>query len=389
MDEIDVAIIGGGVNGLAVAYMLGQHSPGKSIFVFEKNKYLGEEQSGRNSGVRHSGYQYQVGTLKSRLCHSANKMLRRFAQEHGIADACTGKYIVATTPEEVDRLDFYHRRAFENGTNIELLDRIALQEREPNLEALAALYTSDTGVIDVASYVRTLRNLIVQQEGNILTESKILGITPKRDNFVVRVQQHQEQSEFECGMVINAAGLYADEVARMVNPEFPYTITPLRGEYMTFTANRPQLQLHDTNVYPVPRPIPRMYDSFGHPKTMAGVHITPTFAASAEGSIQLGKKYLVGPLGRIVGSKDDYHTDRKGPKAFYDEIKPFFPGIQVDDLTEDFAGIQVKLNGHDDFVLERDRMYPHLIHVIADSPGMTSSLAIAEYVVTHVVKQIF
>ncbi len=389
MDSIDIAIIGGGVNGLAIAYMLVQQYPGKSIFVLEKNKYLAEEQSGRNSGVRHSGYQYLAGTLKSILCHSANKKLRQFAQEHGIADVGTGKYILATTPEEVERLDFYHHRALENGTCIELLDRTSIRKKEPNLDALAALYTPETGVIDVAGYARVLRNFVTQHDGNILTQSKVTAISPRNNKFVVQIQHHQEQSEFECGIVINAAGLYADEVARMANPEFPYTITPLRGEYMKFTVNRQELELHDTNVYPVPRPIPGIYDSFGHLKTMAGVHITPTFAAGADQSMGIGKTYLVGPLGRITEKKDDYAGDRKEPRAFYDEVHTFFPGLRIDDLTPDFAGIQVKLNGYDDFILERDRMHPHLIHVIADSPGMTSSLAIAEYVTARLVRPIF
>src|SRR3989344_7463838 len=191
MDAIDVAIIGGGVNGLAVAYMLGQHYPSKSIFVFEKNKYLGEEQSSRNSGVLHSGYGYTPRSLKAEFCPRGNKMAKALCAAEGIPCAAAPKYVVAKNTGEKATLSFYYQRARENGVQAELIDRVELQRREPNVSGIAALCTPETAVIDAASYIKTLERRARRQGAQILTHTKVTALIPERNSFLITAEQQQ------------------------------------------------------------------------------------------------------------------------------------------------------------------------------------------------------
>ena len=387
MDNVDYAIIGGGLNGLAAAYRLLEKYPDKIIVVLEKNKYLGEEQSGRNSGVIHSGYQYDHTTLKGKLCVKANSMLKEFAQEHGVPYATVGKMIVATNDEEEKRLDFYYQRARAGGVSIDRLTRDEIKKYEPQVEGQAALYTKDTGVIDAATYVRTLEKLVEQKGGFILTNTPVEDVTPRGDGFILHVNEHGTQYTFQAEIVINAAGLYADTLARKVNPEFPHIVKALRGEFAQFKRkSRPEIMTNATNIYPVPKPIPGMLDQYGNPKTMAGTHLTPTFEIGSDGQAKLGNRIIVGPLAQLVQDKNVYEQGRKPLEAFVADVKPIFPHLRVEDLELDYAGIQVKIQGYDDFVIERDKKYPNFVNVIADTPGMTSSLAISHYLVNEVLR---
>lgn len=387
METIDMAIVGGGVSGLTTALYSVERKPGSTIVVFEKHSFLGKEQSGRNSGVAHSGYQYPPESLKSKLCLQANPLLKRFAAEHGIPYANTGKLIVATLEEELPLLRSLYDRAKEKGVDIEYLTREAIRELELNVDAIAGFNTRQTGIIDAATYVRDLAKIVEQKEGLVLRKAKINNIVPVGDDFVLHVTQDSIEYEVQAGLVVNAAGLFADEVARWVNPKFPYIIKPLRGEFMKFNKHsRPELWMQGMNVYPVPQPIPGMYDQWGNQKAMAGVHLTPTFDMSADGTAHIGNTVLLGPLGRPVESKTDYTRDRCGPQAFIERIRPLFPQLHEEDLVEDQVGIQVKIRDYDDYIIARDTEHPNFANMFCDSPGMSGSLANGRYMVYEVLK---
>ena len=382
-DSIDISIIGGGCNGLATGLALAKEYPDKTIAIFEKQKFLGEEQSGHNSGVKHSGLFYHPDSLKAKLCVRGNELLGRFTEEHEVASKDVGKLTVASCKKDLPKLYELEQRAKKNQVpGIRLLCHSEIKECEPNVDAVAALYTPSTGIVNAAEYVRKLESLVNFTQGMILKRAMVTDVIAYDNSFVLSVDQGGEKYELFSGMVINAAGLFADEVGRMINPDFPYTIKPLKGEYMKFSKRkREDLYLHQLNVYPVPRDIPGMFDQHGKAKEMSGTHLTSVFEYDAEGKAVVGNTILVGPLSHVVSDKKNYSHERTDPRAYHADIVKFFSGLQIEDLEFDQVGIQAKIVGYDDFVIERDKKHPQALHLIADSPGFTSSLAIAEYVV--------
>lgn len=373
MEQVDITIIGGGVIGLAIGHYLTQQYPTASVALFEKNKYLGEEQSGRNSGVLHAGPLYRPGSRKARLCPLGNRMLAQFAGVNGIPYLQTGKMTMATTAEEEKTLDFYLQQAWMNGVDTaRKIRQDEIRAKELNVRGRAALYTPTTGIIDAAAYVRTLESLFAKQGGYIFKETEIISVEAGEKKSRLTARQREQEYYFESEFVVNAAGLGGELVGKMINPTFPYVIKPHRGDYLKFNKQkREDIWMNGLNVYPTPRPIPGMFNQDGRPKMMVGTHLTPLFEYDTEGRAVLGKTVLVGPLANQTG--------QPLPKAqFLDDIRLFFPGLREEDLEEEMSGFQVKIAGYDDFVIERDKSYGNCLHVIADSPGLTASLAIAE-----------
>ncbi len=383
MESIDISIIGGGCNGLATGLALAEEYPEKNIAIFEKQKFLGEEQSGHNSGVKHSGIFYHPGSLKAKLCVRGNELLSQFAKEHGVAGKNVGKLTVAASLEDLPKLAELEERARKNKVpGFRRLTKEEIKEYEPNVDAVAAIYTPTTGIVNAAEYVNKLESLVNGTQGMILKRARVTNVTADKESFIVTVNQEGEEYQFESGMVINAAGLFADEVGRMINPDFPYQIKPLKGEYMKFSKKaRSDVYVRELNVYPVPEDISGMFDQWGKPKEMSGTHLTSVFEYDAQGRAVVGNSVLVGPLSHVVKNKKDYRHEHTDPRDYHRDIVKFFPGLRVEDLEFDQVGIQAKLVGYDDFVIERDKKYKNAIHLIADSPGFTSSLAIAEYMV--------
>ena len=384
--ETDITIIGGGVSGLGSAYWLSQRYADKEIFVLEKNQFIGDEQSGHNSGVDHSHYQYPAGSLKSTLRGAGKSTLKGFCEENDIPYQTTGKLIVAVDNDEKLRLDQYFNNALEAGITIEKWDSAQIREREPNVEAVAALYTPNTGVVDAATYSKTLAKIVESKNGVVMKQAEVVNIIPELDGFVIKVrQQGHEEYEFRTKLLINAAGLFADNIARMFNPEFPYTIRPLRGEYLSFNK-KSRLELATTGmVYPVPQIITGMYNQWGKPKTAAGTHLTATFE-ERDGKVVIGNRVLVGPLHSVVTDKSHYGTITRRPEEFLEHLGRWFPHLTIDDLVQDQVGVQVKVPGFDDYIIKADEKFPNAIHFIADSPGMSHSLDTSRYVVDVLLK---
>lgn len=351
----EIAIIGAGAVGLAVAYELSKSH--KNIYVFEKSPFVGDGQSTRNSGVIHSGIYYTKGTLKSELCTAGNKMLYDFCREHNVPFNKSGKLILATNPEEDTKLESLLIRAAEKGLEgVTLLSGEQANRLEPNVHATTALYLNTTGIIDAGEYVNTLAKLAAKNGVEILKRTKVIDVDARKVGFTIKTDT---RGELDVKYVINAAGLYSDEIAEMINPAQQYLMIPVRGEYFSFNPNTDGLQI-ERNIYPSPKP-----------KTL-GIHLTPTMDP---------EKVIVGPTAIDITNKTDLSQNRQPAEYFFDAVKQFFPRLREDDLKEDFAGIRAKLNSHDDFVIKTDEKYPGCFHLIGiDSPGLTSSQAIAKRV---------
>jgi L-2-hydroxyglutarate oxidase LhgO len=379
--EVDLTIVGAGVIGCAVARELGQ--AGREIFVLEKNSGItrGENQSSRNSGVIHAGLYYDrsMRPLKAALCAEGNRLLYRFCEQYGIPHHQTGKLVVAANDEERAVLETYRARATENGVPVQLVTGARTGELEPCVRAAAALLLPTSGIINPTVLVHKLHLLAAQNGARFLTETKLTGIKTRPGGLEVEIEYRDgARDTFLTKRLINAAGLYADEVARMVQPASAYQIDPVRSESMKFyRTKRKNLTLRRMNVYPTPRQFTTPQGTY----FSVGVHLTPTLAADNAAESSIGPEVTVGPLSRPAGHKEEYGGGYQPAAVFFDQVRSFFPGLQEDDLIPHQTGIQARLAGYQDWVIEFSDDERRCLNLLGiDSPGLTGSLAIARHV---------
>jgi L-2-hydroxyglutarate oxidase LhgO len=355
MEQIDVAVIGAGVTGLAAAQAIA--SLGLSTCVLERHVRAGLDTSTHNSGVIHAGLYYPAGTLKARLCVQGNRQLYEFAGRHGVAHVRTGKLVVASESSEVGALEALAAQAAANGVeDVEIVDARFIAAREPAVLGQYALFSPSSGTIDAEHLVRTLRSVAEASGAIVLTGSALVAAESTADGIALRTARETILAR----QVVNAAGLYADDVSQVLGGEI-FTIYPCRGEYAELA---PSLR-HVVNglVYPLPH---------GHG---LGVHIVPTPA----GAVWLG------PTVRYQGRKDDYEADRLPLEAFLDPVRRLLPQVNLTDLRLSGSGIRAKLHPPSetfaDFMIRRDSRNPAIVHAAGiDSPGLTSCLAIGQFV---------
>ena len=371
MDRANIVIIGGGVVGCAVARAVSRRW--SDVFLVEQMPKLGMGASTRNSGVIHSGIYYPPGTLKARLCVAGNRMLYEFCIAHHVPHRNCGKLVVAHSTKQEAALERLAENGRANGVvGLRLLDRAAVRAREPHIEATVALEVPSTGIISAEELIKTLARMATNQGASLLTRTCVVRLDPRADSVVVTlvegdasegVERTEETIEARC--VINCAGLYADEIAAMLGNR-NHRIYPVRGEYCELV--RAKSYLVNNLVYPLP-----------HDDGLSlGVHLTRT----------LWDTVLVGPTADYVAEKNDYERNRLPIEEFVRRAKSMLPEIEAADLQLAYSGIRAKLvpPGHAgivDFVIERDANVPRAIQLIGiESPGLTSSLAIAEQVVS-------
>jgi L-2-hydroxyglutarate oxidase LhgO len=379
--EIPIAIIGGGVVGCAVARELSRRY--KGIFLFEKNPGItkGENQSSRNSGVIHSGIYYDQKTRpeKASLCVEGNRLLYEFCNYYQVPVLKTGKLIVATTGEEERILDLYLNRAKENGVSgVKKIPGQKVSELEPNVKAQSALIVPGAGIVEPTSLVYRLHTLAHQAGVQFMMETKVMELYGGPDSLRVTLQYRDGATDhIRARAVINAAGVDADQVARLLNPNSPYELDPVRGESYKFYGHRRQeLKLAEKNIYPTPESV---ITPQGHHFTV-GIHLTPTFEDLSYPS-SLGSTITVGPRLVPVEDRTAWAGDWSPARPFAEKVQSFFPGLRENDLIWHQAGLQARLKGYSDFVIHADPQYPNFINLVGiDSPGLTASLAIARRV---------
>lgn len=379
--EVKLTVVGAGVIGCAVAWELSRS--GWEVFVLEKNPGItqGENQSSRNSGVIHAGLYYDRSTrpLKAGLCSAGNTLLYRFCKQYGILFRQTGKLVVATNKEEAAVLNRYLQRARENGVPVKLVTGSQAGELEPCVQAVAALLLPTSGIIDPTALVHKLHLLAAENGTQFFTQTKVVGIKTLKQGLAVEIEYRDgARDTFITKQLVNAGGLYGDEVARMVQPSSTYLIDPLRSEAMKFyRTKRQDLMLRGMNIYPTPRKVTTEQDTY----FTVGVHLTPTLMTSAAGESTIGPEVTVGPLNRQAHHKEDYGGAYQPAKLFYNQIRPFFDGLRQEDLVPHQTGIQARLAGHQDWVIDFSAGERRCLNLIGiDSPGLTGSLAIAKHV---------
>jgi L-2-hydroxyglutarate oxidase LhgO len=365
MDNTKIIIIGAGVVGLAVAFELsGRYG---DLIVVEKNDSFGQETSSRNSEVIHAGIYYPKGSLKASLCVEGRKLLYEFCTRYNVPHKKIGKLIVATNEEEAKELYALFMRGRENGVDdLCRLSTEEIREREPNVNAVAALFSPSTGIIDSHALMKTLAFRIESSGGMIAYGNKADSIKRTEDGYIVKlVDKSGEETELFAPIVINAGGLWADKVAAIagINDD-EYKIKFCKGDYFRVNSRKARMVRH--LIYPVPT-----RDHVG-----LGTHAT----------LDLAGEMRLGPDTSYV-DEIDYSVDPSKQKIFYESVKPFLPFIEIEDLMPDTAGMRPKLQGPGekvrDFIIreESGRGLPGFINLIGiESPGLTACLAIGKKV---------
>ncbi len=386
--DYDIAIIGGGIIGVATAMQITKKYPRYKIGIVDKEDTLAQHQTGHNSGVIHSGIYYAPGSLKAKNCVTGVKSLLEFCDAEGIKYDLCGKVIVATSEEELPRLEELHRRGTANGVpGLEKIDRERLLEIEPHSAGIMALHSPRTGIIDYSEVTRAYARHVEANGGEIVLGAKVEGIHTASDHMHLITTKGDVQAKH----LINCGGLYADAIARMMGLSLGLRIVPFRGEYYIL---RPESHhLVKGLIYPVPDPeFPFLGVHFTH--TIHGdVEAGPNavLATAQEGYTKT--RFRPGELAGTLGYGGFWTMARKYWKTGVHEVyrsfsKPAFtkalqrlvPEITSDDLAAGGAGVRaqaVEASGKlvDDFrIVETE----NAIHVLnAPSPGATASLSIS------------
>lgn len=396
--ETDVAVIGAGIVGMATALALTRARPELRIVVVDKENGVARHQTGRNSGVIHSGIYYRPGSLKARLARAGNEEMVRFCQDNGVPYERTGKVIVATAVTEIPALDELARRGRANGVPVERLDVVGLREREPYVAGLRALWVPTAGICDYTAVTVALARLAGDAGCTVWTEAEVLAIDGTRRTPVVTTRR----GEVRARCVVNCAGLHADVVARMAGVRPQVRLVPFRGEYQALGPGVRDL------VRGLVYPVPDMRFPF------LGVHLTrmvaggvlagpsavlalaregyrrrdidPTEAASLmrfPGLWHLARKY------GIQGAAEVYRSLSRW--AYARGVARLLPGVRAGDLSAAPAGVRAQAllpDGSlaDDFLFEETE---HAVHVLnAPSPAATAALPIGRDIAKRVLSHL-
>ena len=366
MDQANILIIGGGVVGCAIARAVSERW--QDVFLVEQFPKLGMATSTRNSGVNHSGIYYPKNSLKARHCVEGNRLTYDFCKKHNVPFRHTGKLVVAANAHEEEELAALKKRGEENGVEgLRIIGPVEIRAREPFIKGVAALDVPSTGIVSAEELVHAYARVATNQGANIVTRAQVVSLEPSRETIRVGLrigdEEDSQNETIEAKCVVNAAGLFADEVAALLGNR-SWRIYPVRGEYCEIRG--PQSLLIKNLVYPLP-----------HSDGLSlGVHFTKTLWGTV----------LVGPTATYVEGKDNYEKSRLPISAFAESARTLLPEIEERDLQLGYSGLRPKLvppggKGIADFVITRDSTVPQAIHLVGiESPGLTAAPSIAEHV---------
>lgn len=390
-ERCDLAIVGGGILGLAVARELARRRPHAVICVLERERAVGMHQTGHNSGVIHAGLYYEPGSLKARLCVQGARELYEYCERHSIASERCGKMIVARSTSEVPRLEELERRGRANGVaGLKRLDGAGIARIEPHARGIAGLHSPDTGIVDFAQVARAYAEDVREAGGTIVTRCAVSGVAVKARSLELA----HAGGALQASHAVFCAGAWSDRLAVVCGAGGDPRIVPFRGAYLRLAPARRELVR--ALIYPVPDPrLPFL-----------GVHLSRT----------IDDEVLIGPTALVAGARDAYElrTVRGGDlldtlvwpgtwrmlakwwrtgmgelrqatlrKAFVNAAAQYVPELDPSDVQPAFAGVRAQAIGRDgrlidDFLFSRTERALHVRN--APSPGATASLAIARHV---------
>ena len=388
--KYDYIVIGGGIVGLSTALKLQEAN--KKILILEKESAVGLHQSGRNSGVLHSGIYYKPNSFKSNLCIRGRELMLKFLESNNIPYRLEGKIVVDENMQKIESL--FERSKLLAMSGVQVLEKDELIDKEPNSKILQGLFVPQAGVVDYKIVTETMANIFRNKGGDVEYFQEIVNITENNDAKLVSSKKETFTGDF----LINCAGLFSDKVAKLdgLNPKVK--IIPFRGEYYEIVNEKSHLL--NNMIYPIADPdLPFL-----------GIHLTKTVDGRIEagpnavlafsregyswtkfnlfetletitykGMVKLGRKYFK------TGIDEMYRSLNKA--AFVQEVKKLLPGIESEDLVQRPAGVRAQAVSDDgslldDFLFEEGYKSLHVLN--APSPAATASLAIGEYIASKV-----
>ena len=388
--KYDYIVIGGGIVGLSTALKLQEAN--KKILILEKESAVGLHQSGRNSGVLHSGIYYKPDSFKSNLCIRGRELMLEFLESNNIPYRLEGKIVVDENIQKIESL--FERSKLLAMSGVQVLEKDALIDKEPNSKILQGLFVPQAGVVDYKIVTETMADIFRNKGGDVEYFQEIVNITENNDSKLVSSKKETFTGDF----LINCAGLFSDKVAKLdgLNPKVK--IIPFRGEYYEIVNEKSHLL--NNMIYPIADPdLPFL-----------GIHLTKTVDGRIEagpnavlafsregyswtkfnlfetletitykGMVKLGRKYFK------TGIDEMYRSLNKA--AFVQEVKKLLPGIESEDLVQRPAGVRAQAVSDDgslldDFLFEEGYKSLHVLN--APSPAATASLAIGEYIASKV-----
>lgn len=394
MKMYDVAIVGGGIVGLATAWQLLQQRPEISVLVIEKEKELASHQTGHNSGVIHSGIYYQPGSLRAINCREGKRALEKFCLEYKIPFDRCGKVIVATKESDLPALEKVYQRGIANDISCEKIGKDRLAQLEPQVSGVAAIHVPETGIIDYRLVAKKLAELIQSQGADIRCQTRLTGLRKETASQILLTSQ----GEYATRLIVTCAGLYSDRVAKLCGASVQTKIIPFRGEY--YELKPKARHLCRNLIYPVPNP---QFPFLGvHFTRMIGGGIecgpNAVLAFSREGysKSQINCKDLFDSVTFAGFRKLSWKYWQMGmgemwrsvsKNAFVKDLQKMIPEITAHDLVPAPAGVRaqaVSPEGEivDDFLIESNDRAVHVLN--APSPAATASLNIGKTVATKV-----
>lgn len=390
MARYDVIVMGGGIIGLATAWQLIQQRPGLRVILLEKEGSLAFHQTGRNSGVIHSGIYYKPGSLRAKNCREGKAALESFCDQYGVAWQRTGKVIVATSDQQLPSLQTIFERGQQNGVECKVIDRERLAELEPHCAGIRAIHVPEAGIVDYPGVCEKLAGLIQAAGGEIRLNARVTAIVQRTDAVTI----HTPEGNFEAAQAVNCTGLHSDRTARMSGQPLKERIVPFRGEYYVLKKNAEHLCR--TLIYPVP--------DTRFP--FLGVH----FTRMIHGGVECGPNAVLalareGYNWQTINLRDLFESltypgflklaarfwktglseihRSLSREAFVRALKHLVPEIRSVDLEPAPAGVRAQALGTDgrlvdDFMILRHERVLNVCN--APSPAATASLTIGRHV---------
>jgi len=391
----NLTIVGGGIVGLATAMKIAEANPRTKLLLLEKESRLASHQTGHNSGVIHSGIYYKPGSLKARTCVAGRAALLEFCDQNDVPYELCGKVVVATSEEELPRLEELHRRGMANGLEgLELIGPEKLRDIEPHATGIRALRVPATGIIDYTKVAEAYAVRIRAAGGDIRTSSRVTGMITHREEIILQ----SATGDYRTTRLINCGGLYSDVVAKMMattdtkGAREEHRIIPFRGEYYNVATTKHHLVRN--LIYPVPDPAFPFLGVHFTRMIRGGVEAGPNAVLAFAREGYRRSDVSIGDLWKMLSFKGFWAMAGKywqtgcgefyrslSKQAFVKALQKLLPEITTHDLVAGGSGVRaqaVSVNGAlvDDFLIQQSR---HAIHVLnAPSPGATASLAIGQ-----------
>jgi (S)-2-hydroxyglutarate dehydrogenase len=391
---IDCTVIGGGIVGLATAYSLTRSQPGIKVLLLEKEDQLAQHQTGRNSGVIHSGIYYKPGSFKARFAKAGSQSMVEFCREHGIKHDVCGKVIVACDEAELPLLENLYQRGLQNGLEIARLTAEEVRNIEPNVQCLAGLRVQTTGIVSYREVSKKFAELFQGAGGVLKTGVRVVEVQGSGGQHCLETTDGSYDSRF----IINCAGLHSDRVARMTGTDPKMRIVPFRGEYYELVPEKRHLV--NTLIYPVPNPdfpflgvhFTKMIDGSVHAGPNAvlamkreGYFKTDFSLRDSLDTLTYGAFWKLAAKHWDEGWKEIYRSFSKA--AFVRSLQRLIPAVQGEDLVQCSAGVRAQALGNngnliDDFHIAAGEKTLNVCN--APSPAATASLEIGKFIAEKV-----